>query len=45
MDSLGKEAAFLANRNELNLDDLFFNYGQSVRRSSGNEQYQKTLCK
>ena len=27
MDSLGKEAAFLANRNDLNLDDLFFNYG------------------
>ncbi|HIF14136.1 MAG TPA: gliding motility-associated ABC transporter substrate-binding protein GldG [Bacteroidetes bacterium] len=27
MDSLGGEAAFLANRNELNLEDLFFNYG------------------
>jgi gliding-associated putative ABC transporter substrate-binding component GldG len=27
MDSLGREAAFLANINSLNLDDLFFNYG------------------
>jgi ABC-2 type transport system permease protein len=30
MDSLGKEAAFLAPKNELGLDDLFFNYGVRI---------------
>ena len=30
MDSLGKEAAFLAPKNEHGLDDLFFNYGVRI---------------